>query len=109
MSTEVKVITLDPKLEHILQQTVQGAQGGGMGMEPGIMDRLMNDMKEIVQEREMNGETAVLLVSPPLRPLLSRLLRSSLPSLHVVSYDEVPDNRQIMVTAHVGRQLEQAV
>ncbi len=109
MSTEVKVITLDPKLEHILQQTVQGAQGGGMGMEPGIMDRLMTDMKEIVQEREMNGESAVLLVSPPLRPLLSRLLRSSLPSLHVVSYDEVPDNRQIMVTAHVGRQLEQAV
>jgi len=37
------------------------------------------------------------------------LLRGSLPSLHVVSYDEVPDNRQIMVTAHVGRQLEQAV
>jgi len=109
MNEEVKVITLDPKLEHILQQTVQGAQGGGMGMEPGIMDRLMTDMKEIVQEREMNGETAVLLVSPPLRPLLSRLLRSSLPSLHVVSYDEVPDNRQIMVTAHVGRQLEQAV
>ena len=109
MDEEVKVITLDPKLEHILQQTVQGAQGGGMGMEPGIMDRLMTDMKEIVQEREMNGETAVLLVSPPLRPLLSRLLRGSLPSLHVVSYDEVPDNRQIMVTAHVGRQLEQAV
>ncbi len=109
MSTEVKVITLDQKLEHILQQTVQGAQGGGMGMEPGIMDRLMTDVKEIVQEREMNGESAVLLVSPSLRPLLSRLLRSSLPSLHVVSYDEVPDNRQIMVTAHVGRQLEQAV
>ncbi|WP_457673212.1 flagellar biosynthesis protein FlhA [Thiolapillus sp.] len=109
MSSEVKVITLDPKLEHILQQTVQGAQGGGMGMEPGIMDRLMTDMKEIVQEREMNGETAVLLVSPSLRPLLSRLLRSALPALHVVSYDEVPDNRQIMVTAHVGRQLEQAV
>ena len=109
MSSEIKVITLDPNLEHILQQTVQGAQNGGMGMEPGLMDRLMTDMKEIVREREMNGETAVLLVSPALRSLLSRLLRSSLPSLHVVSYDEIPDNKQIMVTAHVGRQLEQAV
>ncbi|BAO44321.1 flagellar biosynthesis protein FlhA [Thiolapillus brandeum] len=109
MKQEIKVITLDPNLEHILQQAVQGAQNGGMGMEPGIMDRLMTDMKEIVQEREMNGETAVLLVSPSLRPLLSRLLRSSLPSLNVVSYEEIPDNKQIMVTAHVGRQLEQAV
>ncbi|WP_456375867.1 flagellar biosynthesis protein FlhA [Thiolapillus sp.] len=109
MSREIKVVTLDPELEHILQQTVQGSQNGGMGMEPGIMDRLMTDIKEIVQEKEMNGETPVLLVSPALRPLLSRLLRGSLPALHVVAYDEVPDNRQIMVTAHVGRQLEQAV
>ncbi len=109
MSREIKVVTLDPELEHILQQTVQGSQNGGMGMEPGIMDRLMTDIKEIVQEKEMNGETPVLLVSPALRPLLSRLLRGSLPALHVVAYDEVPDNRQIMVTAHVGHQLEQAV
>jgi len=108
MGNELKVITLDPKLEQILQQTIQGAQEGGMGMEPGIVDRLMMDMKEMAQKQEIAGEPAVLLVSPPLRALLSRLLRSALPDLHVVSYDEVPDSKQILVTGNVGRQLEQA-
>ncbi|WP_456415178.1 flagellar biosynthesis protein FlhA [Thiolapillus sp.] len=107
MKDELKVITLDPQLEQILQQTIQGAQEGGMGMEPGLVDRLMTDMKEMVRKQEMTGETAVLLVSPGLRALLSRLLRSALPSLHVISYDEVPDSKQIMVTGNVGRQLEQ--
>jgi flagellar biosynthesis protein FlhA len=108
LGSELKVITLDPQLEQILQQTIQGAQEGGMGMEPGIVDRLMMDMKEMAQKQEMNGEPAVLLVSPLLRALLSRLLRSALPGLHVISYDEVPDSKQILVTGNVGRQLEQA-
>ncbi|WP_456380696.1 flagellar biosynthesis protein FlhA [Thiolapillus sp.] len=108
LGNELKVITLDPQLEQILQQTIQGAQEGGMGMEPGIVDRLMTDMKEMAQKQEMTGESAVLLVSPALRALLSRLLRSALPSLHVISYDEVPDSKQILVTGNVGRQLEQA-
>lgn len=79
-----------------------------MGMEPGIVDRLMTDMQEMAQKQEMTGEPAVLLVSPTLRALLSRLLRSALPNLHVISYDEVPDSKQILVTANVGNQLEQA-
>ncbi len=108
MGNELKVITLDPQLEQILQQTIQGAQEGGMGMEPGIVDRLMTDMKEMAQKQEMTGESAVLLVSPTLRALLSRLLRSALPSLHVISYDEVPDSKQVLVTGNVGRRLEQA-
>jgi len=108
MNNELKVITLDPQLEQILQQTIQGAQEGGTGMEPGIVDRLMMDMKEMAQKQEISGEPAVLLVSPSLRALLSRLLRSALPDLHVVSYDEVPDSKQVLVTGNVGRQLEQA-
>ena len=78
-------------------------------MEPGIVDRLMNDMKELAQREEMAGRTPVLLVSPMIRNLLSRLLRSVIPSLHVLAYDEVPDNRQVKVVSSAGGQLEQAV
>jgi len=106
MKNELEVITLDPNLEQILLQSVQGQEGG---MEPGIVDRLMNDMKELAQREEMAGRTPVLLVSPMIRNLLSRLLRSVIPSLHVLAYDEVPDNRQVKVVSSAGGQLEQAV
>jgi len=107
MKNELDVITLDPNLEQILLQSVQGTQEGGM--EPGIVDRLMNDVKELAQREEMAGRSPVLLVSPAIRSLLSRLLRSAVPGLHVLAYDEVPDNKQIRVTSAAGGQLEQAV
>jgi len=106
MKNELEVITLDPNLEQILLQSVQGQEGG---MEPGIVDRLMNDMKELAQREEMAGRTPVLLVSPAIRSLLSRLLRSVIPGLHVLAYDEVPDNRQVRVVSSAGAQLQQAV
>ncbi len=106
MKDELEVITLDPNLEQILLQSVQGQEGG---MEPGIVDRLMNDMKTLAQREEMAGRAPVLLVSPAIRGLLSRLLRSAIPGLHVLAYDEVPDNRQVRVVSAAGGQLEQAV
>jgi len=107
MKDELDVITLDPSLEQILLQSVQGAQEGGM--EPGLVDRLMKNVKELAQRQEMAGHSPVLLVSPAIRGLLSRLLRSAVPGLHVLAYDEVPDNKQIRVTSAADGQLEQAV
>ncbi len=106
MKDELEVITLDPNLEQILLQSVQGQEGG---MEPGMVDRLMNDMKQLAQREEMAGRSPVLLVSPSIRSLLARLLRSAIPGLHVLAYDEVPDNRQVRVVSAAGGQLEQAV
>ena len=106
MNEELDVITLDPELEQILLQSVQGDEGG---TEPGIVDRLMEDMKHLAQREEMAGRTPVLLVSPGIRALLSRLLRSAIPSLHVLAYDEVPDNRRVKVVSAAGGRLEQAV
>ncbi len=106
MKDELEVIALDPNLEQILLQSVQGQEGG---MEPGIVDRLMNDVKELAQREEMEGRTPVLLVSPAIRNLLSRLLRSVIPTLQVLAYDEVPDNRRVKVVSSAGARLEQAV
>ena len=38
----------------------------------------------------------------PLRPLMARFLRRTLPQLKVLSHAEVPDNRNIRITAMIG-------
>ena len=45
---------------------------------------------------------AVLLVSPALRPWLSRFLRFAVPNLKVLAYNEVPDSRRVKLVAAVG-------
>ncbi|GKT11152.1 MAG: flagellar biosynthesis protein FlhA [Thiomicrorhabdus sp.] len=100
---ELKVITLDPSLEQILLQAIQGAPEGQLAIEPGLAERLHNTLKEESQKLEMTGQSAVLLVAPQIRSQLARLFRYSLPSLYILAYSEVPENRQISVVANVGQ------
>ena len=52
--------------------------------------------------QENAGEPAVLLVPPQLRQNLTRFLRSSLPNLHVLAWNEIPDNRKVRLVTAVG-------
>jgi flagellar biosynthesis protein FlhA len=99
---ELPVITLDPKLEQMLSDTMLGDESGP-GFEPGLADRMHQSLADTARRQEMSGEPAVLLVSPKLRPWLARLTRHSVPGLNVLAYNEVPENRRIRVVAAVGR------
>ena len=100
---ELKVITLDPSLEQLLLQAAQGAPEGQLAIEPGLAERLHTTLKEETQKLEMAGSSAVLLVAPQIRAQLARLFRFSLPTLFILAYSEVPENRQISVVASVGQ------
>ncbi|MDX5411289.1 MAG: flagellar biosynthesis protein FlhA [Thauera sp.] len=105
MAPELPVIALEPTLEQILLQSLQGSPEGGAGFEPGLADQMHRALAERAQEQEMQGKPAVLLVAPPVRQWLARLVRHSIPGLHVLAYNEVPDNKQIKVVATVGQRL----
>ena len=101
-SDELQVITLDPRLENILMQATQTHGGEGAGLEPGLAENLLKQVESVVQQQEQLGLPAVLLVPAPLRSLLSRFLRRAAPQLKVISHAEVPDSKNIRVTAVLG-------
>ncbi|MFZ5594660.1 MAG: flagellar biosynthesis protein FlhA [Pseudomonadota bacterium] len=103
MVSEIPVITLDPDLEQILQNSLQASGMAGIGLEPGLAERMHAALVQSAQRQEMAGQAAILLVSMPLRLPLARLLRHSIPSLHVLSYNEIPDNKQVRIIASVGK------
>ena len=103
MQAELPVITLDPTLEQILQQTVQANEGGGMGVEPGLAERLHTALADAARQQEAAGQPAVLLVSSPIRSMLSRFIRHGIPTLHVLAYNEIPSDKQIRIVATVGQ------
>ncbi|MCF6325182.1 MAG: flagellar biosynthesis protein FlhA [Gammaproteobacteria bacterium] len=99
LSSELSVISLDPSLEQLLQESMQG----GGGLEPGLAEKIHQSLLESVQRQEMAGQPAVLVVSAPLRPMLAKFVRNTIPSLHVLSYNEMPDNRQIKIVSNIGK------
>ncbi len=103
MAPELPVITLDPALEQILQQSLQPSNEGGGGFEPGLADRMHKALVHSTEQQELAGQPAILLVPAPLRSWLARLVRYTIPALRVLAYEEIPDNKQVKVIASVGR------
>lgn len=99
--SEMQVMSLDPSLERILAQAVAGG-GENASFEPGLADTLVRETAAAAKRQEDIGQTPVLLVPQALRLLLSRFLRRSVPQLHVLSHNEVPENRIIKVTSIIG-------
>jgi flagellar biosynthesis protein FlhA len=99
---ELQVMVLDPGLEQILMQAATANPGEGAGLEPGLAENLVTRAQAAVLQQEQLGLPAVLLVPAPLRELLSRFLRRSIPQLKVVSHAEVPDSKVVKVTTLIG-------
>ena len=99
---ELPVITLDPALEQVLQDSMAGGDGA-QGFEPGLADRIQQALADRTRRQEAAGEPAVLLVAPKIRPWIARLMRYSTPTLSVLAFNEIPENRRIRVIAAVGR------
>lgn len=106
---EIPVITLDPELEQLLLKSVQQAQKVGAGddvglvLEPRMIEKLQRSLNDAAQRQEVMGKPPILLVSAPLRPVLAKFVRFGIERLHVLSYQEVPDNKQITIVATVGQ------
>ena len=108
MEPELAVMTIDPGLEQLLLQNIQGTDGSDAGIEPGLAETLFQSLRENVQQIEMSGKPCVLIIAPVLREWLAKMVKHTIPSLHVLSYNEVPDNKQIKVVATLGEALPAA-
>jgi flagellar biosynthesis protein FlhA len=103
MSTELPVITLEPELEQLLSSSLAGNNAATPGLEPGLAERMQRRLAEAAQRQELTGEPAVLLVPPQLRQTLARFMRAIVPNMHVLAWNEIPDNRKVRLVTAVGR------
>lgn len=105
----IPVITLDPSLEQLLLQSVQQAQKVGADatnfIEPRLAEKLNKALVSAGQAQENGGKPMILLVAGPLRLTMRRFVRFQVPDMHVLAYNEIPDNKQITIEATVGGDL----
>ncbi len=106
----IPVVTLDPSLEQLLLQSVQQAQKVGADptsyIEPRLAEKLSQSLVGAGQKQEAEGKPMVLLVAGPLRMMMLKFVRFNLPDMHVLSYAEIPDNKQIMIESTVSVDLK---
>ncbi|MEL4870082.1 flagellar biosynthesis protein FlhA [Pantoea agglomerans] len=95
--------TIDNALENILLGALNQSQQAGkaaldsFAVDPNILTQLQNTMPVIQEQMKAKGMPPLLLVTPQLRPLIARYGRLFASSLHVLSYNEVPDDTDLTI------------
>lgn len=77
-----------------------GEEGEAL-LTPALIEALNAAAERAVAAQAAEGYPPVLLSSPDLRAVLSRLLRRSQPRLAVISYAEVPADKMVQVTTEL--------
>ena len=79
----------------------QSASNDGLVIEPKLAESLFKALAENTEQVESQGQPAILVVSPGIRPWLAKIIKHRLNDLTVLSYSEIPDDQSVKVVATV--------
>jgi flagellar biosynthesis protein FlhA len=108
-SDELQAFTLTQELEHMLLSALNTARHGGkkvaldnFSVEPNVLAQLQMNMSQTRDQMKQLGAVPTLLVAPQIRPLLARYARLFAPGLIVLSFNEIPETKQLNVLGTLG-------
>ena len=86
----LRVLTLDPLLEHQLVESLRLTDSGAqLSVDPARVERIVDEVARIVRAAEDAGTSPVMVCAPALRSPLRKLVTMAVPGVSVLSYAEV--------------------
>jgi flagellar biosynthesis protein FlhA len=105
---DMPAFNLSGELENMLLGSLNQARQGGkialdnFPIDPQLLSQLQLNMPVAREQMKQQQTPPLLLVLPQVRPLLARYARLFAPGLHVLSYNEIPENREVSIVGTVG-------
>ena len=106
--SEMPAFNLSGELENMLLGALnQVRQSGKVALDnypidPHLLAQLQLNMPVAREQMKQAATPPLLLVLPQIRPLLARYARLFAPGLHVLSYNEIPENRAVSIIGTLG-------
>ena len=98
------VITLDPKVEQEIMNSVkQTEQGAYLALDPEYSAKIMESLQEQTSKLEELGHTPIIITSPIVRMYFKKLTEDYFKDLIVVSYNEVESNVELQSVGIISR------
>jgi flagellar biosynthesis protein FlhA len=90
------VITLDPKLEQMIMDSLQKTEAGTyLSLDPGVTNTILGNLTRQVQKLVQLGQQPIVLASPVVRLYFKKLADQAIPGIAVLSYNELDPNLEI--------------
>ncbi|MFH5249617.1 flagellar biosynthesis protein FlhA [Burkholderia semiarida] len=107
---EIKGFSLTGELESLLlgmlgraeQQTGARVPLDNFPIDPNVLVQLQSHMPRVSDQMKLVGAPPLLIVVPRIRPLLARYAKLFAPGLNVISYNEIPDGKEVSIVGSVG-------
>ncbi|WP_394731283.1 FHIPEP family type III secretion protein [Altererythrobacter sp. GH1-8] len=101
----LKVATLDASLEGAILGSLSDPATGQPMIEPGCGQMIAERVNGLISEA---GGSIALIVQPPARRPLAKLLKTRAPQCLVLSINELPASQPVEVVAVIGENAEAA-
>ena len=91
-----EVITLDPRLEQMIMESVQKTEAGSyLAMDPTVSGKIVSNAAKQAERLAQSGRQPIVLASPVVRLYFKRLTEQAIPGLVVLSYNELDPGMDI--------------
>jgi len=93
---KLHVVTMDPRLEEAIDRAVQRTDSGSyLTLPPADIRKVVEAVSAQVEKLAAAGHGGVVLCSPQVRAHVRRMTEADLPSLSVISYNELVPEVQV--------------
>jgi flagellar biosynthesis protein FlhA len=99
----IPLITLAPDLEQMILQSVRQNPDEKMLMLEGTLaKKILANLNEASENLNKEEKPVFLIVAPQIRKHVSKFIRAQLPSVNVLSFMELPEDRSVEIAFTVG-------
>ncbi|MGI2028076.1 flagellar biosynthesis protein FlhA [Endozoicomonas acroporae] len=101
-------VTMSPELEQVIMKSFQQAvknshfSPDSLPLEPGIAEQLQQQLPVVADKLIAEGKPPIMLVNDTIRPAMARYARLCTDGMHVLSFNEIPENKEVIVVGKVG-------
>ena len=102
LNNALPIITFSAELEQMIVNIAKQTGANGLILEGSLIQKIVSGINSVMEKLQTENRKAVMITAPVIRRDLSQMLRQHIPTLDILSFTELPDNKKIEVVANIG-------
>ena len=99
----IPLLTLAPDLEQLILTSVrQNPDEKMLLLDGSLAKKILSNLNEASEALSIDGKAAFLIVAPQIRRHVAKFVRAQLPTINVLSFTELPENRSVEIAFTIG-------
>jgi flagellar biosynthesis protein FlhA len=99
------LVTFAANLEQLILTSVrQNSDEKMLIIDGGLAKKILSGLNDVSESLSAQGKPTFLIVAPQIRRHVSKFVRAQLPSINVLSFTELPENRNVEIVQTIGEQ-----